>query len=81
MIVTDEGTHLLIARGEQHAVIERRNGRFYNCHDDRREGVPAEDLAAVEQILSKDDWTDSDTARTIFEQAVSRGTQLAQHML
>jgi hypothetical protein len=25
-IVADQGSHLLIARGDEHAVIERRNG-------------------------------------------------------
>jgi hypothetical protein len=79
-IVEDQGTHLLIASGERYAVIERRDNRYYNCHDDKRTGTPANDIRAVSQILDSNDWTGKEAARKTFEAVVERGTQLARRM-
>ena len=57
-IIADQGTHLLIGQKDRFAVIERRNGRFYNCHDERREGIAPDELSAVSKILNDSDWTD-----------------------
>ena len=77
-VVADQGTHLLISNGDRFAVIERRNDRFYNCHDDSRDG--AKDISAVEQILDGGDWIDEADARQTFDAVVDRGTELAQRM-
>jgi len=50
-IVEETGTHLLIARGERFAVIERRNDRLYNCHGGKRDGIAADDLSAIAEIV------------------------------
>jgi hypothetical protein len=39
-IITEQGTHLLIARGDRFAVIERRNNRFYTRATGRIERPP-----------------------------------------
>jgi hypothetical protein len=78
-VVAERGTHLLIADGERCAVVERRNGRFYNCHDDKR--IPADDLSGVTAILDERDWTDGETAQATFNAATQRGDDLAQRML
>jgi hypothetical protein len=80
-IVADQGTHLLIAHGEHCAVIERRNGRFYNCHGDSRTGKSVDDIAAIGQVLDNNDWTSREAAQTTFDKVVERGNQLAQRML
>jgi hypothetical protein len=80
-IVTDQGTHLLIADRQRYAVIERRNDCFYNCHDDKRTGIPANDLSGIERILDESDWTSKEAAEAIFHDIVARGSQLAQRML
>ena len=79
-VVAERGTHLLVADGERCAVIERREGHLYNCHDEERAGIPAKDLSAVGQILADIDWTDRETAKATFDSVVTRGSQLAQRM-
>jgi hypothetical protein len=79
-IVEEAGTHLLIARGGRFAIVERRNGRLYNCHGGQRDGVAADDLAAVAAIVDEADWVDEATARRTFDEVASRGTDLAEHM-
>ena len=79
-IITEQGTHLLIARGDRCAVIERRNNRLYNCHDGKRDGIPLDDLAAISKILEESDWTDRATAQATFQEVVARWTELAQRM-
>lgn len=80
-IVAQHETHLLIADGDRYAVIERRQGRFYNCHDGKRDGVPANDLSGVKRILNDNDWTDRQAAQATFDAIAERGAQLAQRML
>jgi len=80
-IVAEQGSHLLIADGERHAVIERRGNALYNCHDEKRAGVPANDLSAIDQIVDAQDWTDRETAQATFEAVVARGAELARRML
>jgi hypothetical protein len=80
-IIAEQGTHLLIGRGDRFAIIERRNNRLYNCHGGKRDGIPLEDISAVSTILDERDWTDRATAQAAFNEVVSRGTQLAQRML
>jgi hypothetical protein len=78
-IVAEHGTHLLIADGERYAVIERRQDRFYNCHDGKR--TPVDALSDVAGILDERDWTDRDSARATFDAVIQRGTDLARRML
>jgi hypothetical protein len=80
-VVAERGTHVLIVGGERYAVLERRNGHFYNCHDDKRADVPVDDLQAVGSALDARDWTDRETAQATFEAVTGRGTELAQRML
>ena len=77
-IIDDQGTHLLIKDESQYAVIERRQNHFYNCHDEKRQGVG--DLSGVDKILDDSDWTDQQTAQTMFDDVVARGNELAQRM-
>ena len=80
-IVAEHGTHLLVADGDRFAVIERRQDRFYNCHDNKRASVPTSDLSAIRTILDDRDWTDQETAQATFTAVTERGTELAQRML
>jgi hypothetical protein len=79
-IIADQGTHLLVAQYGRYAVVERRNNSLYNCHDGKRVGIPLDDLPAISTILNESDWTDQATAQTTFNEIVSRGTDLAEHM-
>ncbi len=79
-IIEEKGGHLLIASEDRFAVVERRNNRFYNCHDGKREGVAADDLSMIAQILEKGDWIDEATARAAFTEAAARYTKLAEEM-
>lgn len=79
-IAADHGTHLLITNGTHYAIVEQRAGKLYNCHDDRRAGIPAGDWAAIDQILDAGDWTTRQTAEATFNDIVARGSQLAQRM-
>ena len=80
-IIEEKGSHLLIASEGRFAVVERRNNRFYNCHDGKREGVAADNLSTVAQILEEGDWVDEATARAAFTEAAARYTDLAEGML
>jgi hypothetical protein len=81
-IVTQQGSHLLIAADqERYAVIERREGRYYNCHDAARAGIPVDALAEIGTVLEAGDWADRDTAQAAFEAITQRGAELAQRML
>ena len=75
------GTHLLVARGSQFAIVERRNNRFYNCHAGKRDGVAADNLSAISEVVNETDWVDEATARAAFDEVISRGTGLAERML
>jgi hypothetical protein len=79
-IVEEKGTHLLIARGGRFAIIERRNNRLYNCHGGKRDGIAADDLSAVAEIVDEADWVDEAAARKAFSEACSRGTDLAERL-
>ena len=78
--VEEKGNYLLLARGGLFAVVERRNGRLYNCHDEKREGIGPDELARVSQIVDDQDWVDESTARAALEDAVARWTELAERM-
>jgi hypothetical protein len=78
-IVADEGSHVLIAHGDRYAVVERRAGHFYNCHDEKR-GAAA-DLSAIGDVLDDSDWTDEGAAQATFNDVIDRGKELAQRML
>ena len=75
------GTHLLVARGSQFAIVERRNNRFYSCHAGKRDGVAADNLSAISEVVDETDWVDEATARAAFDEVISRGTGLAERML
>ena len=79
-IAAEKGTYLMVARGDRFAVIERRNNRLYNCHDDKRDGIPLDQLAAISAIVDDGDWVDRSTAQAALDDAASRWTQLAEHM-
>jgi hypothetical protein len=79
-IVAEQQNYLLVARGDRFAVIERRNGRVYNCHDGKRDGICLDDLPAISGILDEGDWVDKSTAQAALDEAVFRWTELAEHM-
>jgi hypothetical protein len=72
--------YLLLSRANRFVVVEKRSNRLYNCHDDSRAGIPADDLAAVSEVVDEDDWADEATARKALDEAVARWTQLLEHM-
>jgi len=80
IIVEEQGTHLLISRGDRFAVVERRNNRVYNCHDGKRDSIPLADLSIITKILDQRDWTDQATAQATFDKVRTRWTELSQHM-
>ena len=79
-IAAEKGTYLMVARGDRFAVIERRNNRLYNCHDDKRDGIPLDQLTAISAIVDDGDWVDRSTAQAALDDAASCWTQLAEHM-
>src|SRR5690242_11132541 len=79
-IVEAKGTHLLSSRGDRRAIIERRNNRLYNCHGGKRDGIAADDLSVLAEIVDEADWVDEAVARRAFNEARSRGTDLAERM-
>ncbi|MBV9248368.1 MAG: hypothetical protein JO320_18855 [Alphaproteobacteria bacterium] len=79
-IVEQAGTHLLIARGDRFVIVERRNNRLYNCHGGKRDGIAADNLAAIEEIVDETDWVNETAARRAFNEVVSRGTELSERM-
>lgn len=79
-IVADQGTHLLIGRGERFAIIERRNNRLYNCHAGKRDGISVDNMSGVGIILDDSDWIDKAAAQAAFNDIVARGTRLSQAM-
>ena len=79
-VVAERGTHLLVARGDRFAIVERRNNRLYNCHGGKRDGVAADDPSALAEIVDEADWVEEAVARKAFTEACSRGTDLAERM-
>lgn len=80
IIAEEKGNYLLVARGDRFAVIERRNNRLYNCHDEERDGISADDLSEIARIVDEEDWVDEASARAALDEAVSRWIDLAEHM-
>ncbi|MBV8141839.1 MAG: hypothetical protein JOZ60_07335 [Verrucomicrobia bacterium] len=79
-IIEEKGTHLLIARGDRFAIIERRNNRLYNCHSSKRDGIAADEVSVITEIVDEADWVDEAVARKEFNELRSRGTDLAERM-
>jgi hypothetical protein len=78
VVVAQRGSHILVARGDRFAVVERRGGRIYDVHGGRRrefDDTPAGMAAAV-----GDGWTDESAARRLFDEAVRRGDDLAERL-
>ncbi len=80
-IVSQQGSHLLIADHDRYAVIERRHDQYFNCHDAGRAGIPVSALSEIGTILDASDWTDRKSAQASFDSITQRGTELAQRML
>lgn len=78
VVIEQRGSHLLVARGDRFAVLERRRGRIYDvCGGGRREfdDTPMGMAAAV-----GDGWTDEGAARRLFDEAARRGDDLAERL-
>ncbi len=80
VIATERESYLMVARGDRFAVVERRNNRLYNCHADKRIGIPLDHLATISEIVDDGDWVDQSIAQAALDDAASRWTQLAEHM-
>ena len=80
IIIEESGSHLLIARGDRFAIIERRNHHLYNCHGGKRDGTATDDLFAIAEVVDETDWVDEAVARRNFNEVVSRYAELAEHM-
>ena len=79
-LVEESGSYLLLARGDRFVIVERRNNRIYNCHDGKRNGIAADDLSAIHQIIDEADWVDEATGRAAFNEVISRRTELEEGM-
>jgi hypothetical protein len=77
-IVDERAPYLLIAHGHRFAVIERRNGKLYNLHSEDRAPAPMTDAGALAVVGT--DWRDEETARRVFDEIVTRYSDLAEHM-
>ncbi|MDQ2804805.1 MAG: hypothetical protein M3Y41_19815 [Pseudomonadota bacterium] len=82
VIVEETGGYLLLGRGDgfSFAVVEKRTNRLYNCHDDKREGIAADDLSLIPEIVDESDWVDEATARAELSEVVSRWTEHAERL-
>jgi hypothetical protein len=79
LIAEQRGSHLLVRRGAQFAVVERRAGDIYSVHDGTREPHP-DTPAGIAAAVGSDGWCDETEARRIFEELVQRGEQLAERL-
>jgi hypothetical protein len=77
-IVEEQASYLLLARGDRFAVLERRNGQFYNLHRGRREPDPLTDRGAEHAVGT--DWCDEISARRLFDEITTQYRQFAEHM-
>ena len=77
-IVEEQASYLLLARGDRFAVLERRNGQFYNLHRGRREPDPLTDRGAEHAIGN--DWCDEISARRLFNEIATRYCNLAERL-
>ena len=80
IVIEESGSHLLIARGDRFAIIERRNHHLYNCHSGKRDGTVTDDLSTIAEVVDETDWVDEAVARVNFNEVVSRYAELAEHM-
>jgi hypothetical protein len=77
-IVEEQASYLLLARGDRFAVLERRNGQFYNLHRGQREPDPLTDMGAEHSVGT--DWCDEISARRLFDEITTQYRQFAEHM-
>ena len=77
-IVEEQASYLLLARDDRFAVLERRNGQFYNLHRGRREPDPLTDRGAEHAVGT--DWCDEISARRLFDEITTQYRELAEHM-
>jgi hypothetical protein len=80
-IVADQGSHLLISQDGRCAIVERRNNRLYNCHDETRDGIPLDRISEIGLLLQPGDWKDQASAQAEFDEVVARGRHLSERML
>ena len=77
-ISEERAPYLLLARGNLFAVVERRNGQFYNLHRGRREPSALTEKGAEHAVGN--DWCDEIRARRLFNEITARYRDLAEHM-
>jgi len=77
-ISEERASYLLLARADQFAVLERRNGQLYNLHRGRREPNALTDKGAEHAVGT--DWCDEIKARRLFNEIADRYRDLAEHM-
>jgi hypothetical protein len=77
-VVEQSAPYLLIALQDRFAVVERRNGKLYNLHCAHRGPAPMTDAGAL-SVVGKD-WCDEHTARRLFDDVVTRYTDLGEHL-
>ena len=46
----------------------------------KRDGIAADNLAAIEEIVDETDWVNETAARRAFNEVVSRGTELSERI-
>ena len=79
IVVEERGTHLLVRRDGQFAVVERRTGRVYAVRDGARDGH-RDDLGGIAEAAAETGWADETPARRRFEELTRRGEDLAKRI-
>jgi hypothetical protein len=77
-ILDEQGSYLLLTRGDLFAVLERRNGQLY-IHRGPRAPDALTDKGAENAV--GDDWCEEIKARRLFNDITARYRDLAEHML
>ena len=78
-IAAERGTYLLVACENRFTVLERRNGRLYNCHDEKREGIPLERFSSISEIVDDGDWVDEPNAQAAFDEAAAQVDEISRN--
>jgi hypothetical protein len=78
-VVEQRGTHLLVQRDGQFAVVERRDDRVYSVRDSARDGQP-DTLEGIAAAATESGWQDETPTRRLFDDLTRRGDDLAKRI-
>jgi hypothetical protein len=78
VVVEESGSHLLLRRGHDFAVLERRNGKLYDPHHHNLAAF-ADTQVGMAAAVGRD-WSEEATARRAFAAIVEREEDLARRI-